>query len=86
MSNDTLALLGFMALVAGIFGLNLWDYWRAYGSLPTFDEYGEQHPGLVKDGRCRCHKCGGGRLFLHSFDSYRRRHVCATCGTVLFRS
>ena len=85
MSNDTLALLGFMALVAGIVGLNLWDYWRAYGSLPTFDEYSEQHPGLVKDGLCRCHKCGGGRLFLHSFDSYRRRHVCATCGTVLFR-
>lgn len=86
MSNETYAVLGFMAFVAGIVGLNLWDYWRAYDSLPTFDEYCEQHPELVKNGLCRCHACGGGRMFLHTLDSHRRRHVCATCGTVLYRS
>lgn len=86
MSNDQLAVLAFVAFFGGIVALNLWGYWKAYGSLPTYDEYREQHPELVKNGRCRCHKCGGGRVFLHTLDAYRRRHICATCSTVLYRS
>lgn len=86
MLGDTMSTLGFVACCALIVGVKLWRLWRDYLHLPTFDEYRELHPGLVNNGRCRCHKCGGGRVFLHSLDAYRRRHICATCSTLLYRS
>lgn len=78
--------LVFVALFVIFGGGTLLAYWLAYASLPTFDEYRRRHPDLVKNGRCRCHSCGGDRVFLHTLDAFHRRHVCATCGTVLYRS
>lgn len=84
--SEWLYVLGFVSVVTLIIIWNAWAYWRMFGSLPTFDEYRCQHPELFKNGRCRCHKCGGGRVFLHTLDPFRRRHICATCSTVLYRS
>lgn len=86
MSSDalvTLAIGGFIALVMGLGALGFWNmYWR----LPTFDEYRRRHPGLVKNGRLRCNRCAGGRVFLYHLTEHHRRHLCATCGAVLYRS
>lgn len=86
MSSDalvTLAIVGLFALVIGVGALGFWNlYWR----LPTFDEYCRRHPGQVKEGRLRCNRCGGSRVFLYHLTEHHRRHLCATCGTVLYRS
>lgn len=78
-----LLFLGFFAV---IIGLNLRAYWQAYGRLPSYEEYRSSHPGLFQHGRCHCRSCGGGRIYVHSLDARRRRHVCVNCGEVLYRS
>lgn len=73
----------FFALIVG---LNLRSNWNLYGSLPTFDEYRSRHPDSVRRGRLHCSHCGSGRIYVHSLDAVRRRHICVACGTVLYRS
>ena len=79
-------LLFFGAVIALIMGINLRAYWQAYGRLPRFDEYRRRHPDLFRHGRCQCRRCGAGRIYVHSLDASRRRHVCTNCGEVLYRS
>lgn len=78
--------VGVVVFFVCTFVLSWLSYKRMYLDLPTFEEYRSRYPHLVKEGRCRCYRCGGGRVFLHNLDPYRRRHICATCGTVLYRS
>lgn len=77
--------VGGVALFAG---LVWWVNWRIYGRFPTFEQYQRLHPDSVKNGGCRCHMCGGQRVFLQHLGGEldRRRHICVTCGTVLYRS
>lgn len=81
-----LFVLPFLAFFALIVGLNLRSHWKLYGSLPTFDDYRSSHPEAVRHGRLHCHHCSGGRIYVHSLDALRRRHICVACGTVLYRS
>lgn len=89
---EVLLLLAVVAVVLGgvalLGGLVWWANWRIYGRFPTFEQYQRLHPESVKNGQCRCHHCGGGRVFLQHLDGEidRRRHLCVTCGTVLYRS
>jgi hypothetical protein len=83
---DVLFCLGFVAVFVLILGVNLWNYWRVYGSVPTYEKYRTSHPGLLKFGRCHCRCCGSGRIYVHSLTPLHRRHICANCGTVLYRS
>jgi len=76
----------FAGIFAAIVGLNMWSAWQAYGRLPTFDLYRRRHPELFGHGRCQCRCCGGDRIYVHSLDALRRRHVCANCGVLLYRS
>lgn len=78
--------LGLVTAFVVMLGLNLRAYWRIYGGLPTFDQYRARHPKLVKFGRCHCRCCGSGRIYVHSLTAQHRRHICGTCGTVLYRS
>lgn len=78
--------VGIGAVFVGSFVLAWRSYKRMYLDLPTFDEYGRQHPDLVQEGRCQCSRCGGHRIFVHNLDPDRRRHICSTCGSVLYRS
>ena len=78
--------LQFVGFIALIVGLKVWVWWKTYGSLPTFDDYCRRHVELVRHGRVKCGNCGGGRVYLHSLDAVRRRHICVACGTVLYRS
>ncbi len=73
-------------LVIAIVGFNLWRYWRTYRSFPTFEEYRSQYPHLVRGGHVRCCRCGGGRVHVHHMDPDHRRHICASCSAVLYRS
>jgi hypothetical protein len=83
-----------LLLCAAFFGLpvalivvyNVRAYRRVYGSLPTYDGYKRRHPDRLRFGRCHCANCGSGRIYVHSLDAIHRRHICATCGTVLYRS
>lgn len=84
--TNALAGTGLVAFVALILCAAVWEYWATYGSLPTFNEYRRRHPSLFKAGRCHCVACGSGRVYVHALDALRRRHICATCGTVLYRS
>lgn len=83
MFADLAWLLGLAAL--GV-ALLVWGCWRVYGRHPTFDEYRVRHPDLFKNGRCRCHRCGGGRIYLQGPGSGSRLHICVTCGEILYRS
>ncbi len=76
----------FVAFFALVVGLNLRANWKLYGSLPTFDDYRRSHPECVRHGRLHCSRCDSGRIYVHSLDALRRRHICVSCGTVLYRS
>lgn len=77
---------GVVALFVGYFVLGLRKVKRLYSDLPTFEQYRRQHPDLVREGRCRCHSCSGHRIFVENLSPEHRRHICATCSTVLYRS
>lgn len=69
-----------------VVGGNAWRYWSAYGRLPWFEEYCQRHREAVRRGRCHCHHCGASRIYVHSLTPWWRRHICAQCGEVLYRS
>ncbi len=75
----------FEAWFAFIVGVNVAHYWLSYRRYPSFEEYRRRYPALVRNGHCSCFRCGGRRVFLHNLGPFRRRHVCATCSTVLYR-
>ena len=80
---DGLATVCLIALVVCALS---WQNWCAYGRLPTFGEFRRRHPEAFKGGRFRCIHCDGGRVFIHSLDLHRRRHICVSCGKCLYRS
>ncbi len=77
---------GVVAFFVGYFVLGWRKVKRVYFDLPTFAEYRRQYPQLVHEGRCQCHSCGGHRIFVEKLSPEHRRHICATCSTVLYRS
>ncbi len=79
-----------MILVGSFFGVNLIRHSRRMKLYKSHNYawYAKQHPGLVKNGRVRCHNCSGGRIQLRNLKehTYTRAHICSDCGTTLYYS
>lgn len=81
--SDLILAAGVGLVLAAVWGL---AYWLVYARYPAFDEYRERYPHLCRNGRCYCHCCGGGRIYVERLDIAHRRHLCMTCGEILYRS
>lgn len=60
------------------------------GKTPTFDGYTKQYPGLLRNGRVKCKKCGSDSIYIQKcsdiLSTMQNEHICRTCGTTLYRS
>ena len=75
-----------LVLVGLLVVLQVRQNWFLYGRLPWFEDYCRLHPESIQHGRCHCHVCGSGRIYIYSLSPWRRRHICVQCGEVLYRS
>lgn len=79
----------FITFVAILVVINRRAIWLPYLSLPTYDEYADKYPNLVKKGRVICSKCDGTHIRMRSLvngSPTYHTHYCVTCGTALYRS
>ncbi|MDH2916379.1 MAG: hypothetical protein PXX77_05810 [Gallionella sp.] len=77
-------------VVLVVIGFFFYRAFKKHSSTPTFDDYRNNYPELVKDGKITCHKCSGKDIFVKTIGktptSLLNHHLCKTCGTTLFRS
>jgi hypothetical protein len=63
---------------------------RRKQSLSTFDEYKENNPELVSNGKISCSSCGGRDIFVRNVGTTLTKisniHMCRSCGKSLYRS
>lgn len=81
--GDLILAAGVGLVFAVVWGLT---YWLVYARYPSFHEYRERHPRFFRNGQCYCHCCGSGRIYVERLDVAHRRHLCMTCGEILYRS
>ena len=79
----------FVLLFLGIFGYVAYKL-TIFTKGRSFDDYRQNHPENVANGRVTCYSCGGGDVFLrkagNSLTSIMNSHVCKQCGSELYRS
>jgi hypothetical protein len=86
------AALPFIFILTIIFFIvySLYKSTKGYKSLSTFDEYKENHPKLVSNGKVSCSSCGGRDIFVrkigHTPTKILNIHMCRSCGKSLYRS
>jgi len=56
----------------------------------TYEDYKNDYPGFIKEGKAYCHKCNTHEIFVKQVgstpQSILNSHICRNCGTELYRS
>lgn len=63
--------------------------YEGYAKHPTFEEYKQNHPELVKKGSVECFNCGSTKIQskgLYNAVDKKRIHSCIMCGKVLYKT